>query len=87
MWPALDLGVQDDFGTRGQSVSGNLDGLSGSQFQEAGPPTAGRGGRASSTRSLKIRVSRCLELYGDVSGRFGAHQTDGIASVGGVIRF
>ena len=85
MRPALDLGVQDDFGTRGQSVSGNLDGLSGSQFQEAGPRLLGVAGVIDG--SLNIRVSRCLELYGDVSGRFGAHQTDGIASVGGVIRF
>jgi outer membrane autotransporter protein len=83
--PALEVGVQENGGDRGQVISGSLDGLPGSAFNEAGPRLWGVAGVVDG--SLKVRVNQSFELFGDVRGRFGDHQTDGVASIGGVFRF
>ena len=83
--PALEVGVQENGGDRGQVISGSLDGLTGSAFNEAGPRLWGVAGVVDG--SLKVRVNQSFELFGDVRGRFGDHQTDGVASIGGVFRF
>jgi fibronectin-binding autotransporter adhesin len=83
--PALKLGVQDNAGDRGQTVTGSLFGITSTAFQQVGPRLWGVAGVVDG--SLKVRVNQSLELFGDINGRFGDHQTDGVASVGGVIRF
>ncbi len=83
--PALEVGVQENGGDRGQVISGSLAGLTGSAFNEAGPRLWGVAGVVDG--SLKVRVNQSFELFGDVRGRFGDHQTDGVASIGGVFRF
>lgn len=83
--PAIQLGVQDNFGDRHQTVSGALAGLSDTAFDQAGPRLWGVA--AVVDGSLKVQVSKSLELFGDLRGRFADRQTDGVASAGGVIRF
>ncbi len=83
--PALELGVQENGGDRGQLVTGSLAGVTGSAFDVAGPRLWGVAGVVDG--SLKVRVNQSFELFGDVRGRFGDHQTDGVASIGGVFRF
>ena len=83
--PALKVGVQDNAGDRGQTVTGSLFGITGTAFEQVGPRLWGVAGVVDG--SLKVRVNQSLELFGDINGRFGEHQTDGVASVGGVIRF
>jgi outer membrane autotransporter protein len=83
--PALKLGVQDNAGDHGQTVTGSLFGITSTAFEQVGPRLWGVAGVVDG--SLKVRVNQSLELFGDINGRFGEHQTDGVASVGGVIRF
>ncbi|HVN00876.1 MAG TPA: autotransporter-associated beta strand repeat-containing protein [Caulobacteraceae bacterium] len=83
--PAVQLGVQDTFGSRGQTVTGSLVGLTGSAFEQVAPRLWGVAGVFDG--SLKVRVNQSFELFGDLSGRVGDHQTDAVASVGGVLRF
>jgi hypothetical protein len=83
--PALEVGVQENGGDRGQVISGSLAGVTGSAFELTGPRLWGVAGVVDG--ALKVRVNQSLELFGDVRGRFGQHQTDGVASVGGVFRF
>jgi outer membrane autotransporter protein len=83
--PALRAGVQDNAGDRGQVISGSLAGLTGTAFDQDGARLWGVAGVVDA--SLKIRLNQSLELFGDVRGRFGDHQTDSLASVGGVFRF
>ena len=83
--PSLEVGVQDNAGPHAQTVFGSLAGVSGSAFGQVGPRLWGVAGVVDG--SLKVRVNRSLELFGDLSGRFSDHQADGVASVGGVIRF
>ncbi|HEY1752186.1 MAG TPA: autotransporter domain-containing protein, partial [Caulobacteraceae bacterium] len=83
--PSLAAAVQDNAGDRGQSVTGSLAGLAGTAFEQAAPRLWGVAGVLDA--SVKVSVSHNFELFGDVRGRFGNHQTDGLASVGGVFRF
>ena len=83
--PAIQVGVQDNASDHGQTISGNLAGLPGTAFDQVGPRLWGVAGVVDG--SLKVRINHSLELFGDISGRFGEHQTDGVASVGGVIKF
>ena len=83
--PAIQLGVQDNFGDRHQTISGSLAGLPGTTFDEIGPRLWGVA--AVVDGSLKVRVSQGVELFGDLRGRFGDHKTDGVVSAGGVFRF
>jgi autotransporter-associated beta strand protein len=83
--PALQAGVQDNAGDRNQNVSGTLAGLPGTAFNQAAPRLWGVAGVVDA--SLKVRLNQNLELFGDVRGRFGEHQSDGLASVGAVFRF
>jgi outer membrane autotransporter protein len=83
--PSLQAGVQDNAGDRGQFVSGSLAGLAGTAFDQAGPRLWGVAGVVDA--ALKVKLNHNFELFGDVRGRFGDHQTDGLASVGAVFRF
>ena len=83
--PAILLGAQDNTGEHSQTVSGSLAGVPASGFQQIAPHLWGAASVVEG--SLKVRVNQSFELFGDVRGRFGEHQTDGVASVGGVIRF
>ena len=83
--PSLRLGVQDNAGDHGQTVDGSLFDLSGSAFSQAAPRLWGVAGVVDG--SVKLRINQSFELFGDVTGRFGAHQTDAVASGGAVIHF
>jgi outer membrane autotransporter protein len=83
--PALQVGVQDNAGDHAQTVTGSLFGLPGTAFTQAAPRLWGVAGVVDG--SLKVRVNRSFELFGDIRGRFGEHQTDGVASAGAVIHF
>jgi hypothetical protein len=83
--PAIQLGVQDNASDHGQIISGSLAGLPGTAFDQVGPRLWGVAGVVDG--SLKVRVNRSFELFGDVNARFGEHQSDVVASGGAVFRF
>jgi outer membrane autotransporter protein len=83
--PSVRVGVQDNAGDHSQTVDASVFGISGTAFSQAAPRLWGVAGVVDG--SLKVRINQSVELFGDVTGRFGDHQTDAAASVGGVIRF
>ncbi|HEX3406638.1 MAG TPA: autotransporter outer membrane beta-barrel domain-containing protein, partial [Caulobacteraceae bacterium] len=83
--PAIQLGVQDNASDHGQTIAGSLAGLPGTAFDQVGPRLWGVAGVVDG--SLKVQVNKRFELFGDVNGRFGEHQTDVVASGGAVLRF
>jgi hypothetical protein len=83
--PALQVGVQDNAGDQHQSVFASLSGLPNTAFVQAAPRLWGVAGVVDG--SVKIEVNHSFELFGDVHGRWGDRQTDGVATIGGVIRF
>jgi outer membrane autotransporter protein len=83
--PSLRVGVQEDFSGRFIPVSASLAGVAGTDFTV----DYARPGRTTGVvdASVKAGLTSNFQLTGEVRGRFGSGQSEGVAAVGGVLRF
>jgi fibronectin-binding autotransporter adhesin len=83
--PVLRVGVQEDFSGRFIPVSASLAGVAGTDFTVDYAKPGRTAGVADA--SVKVGLTQTFQLTGEIRGRFGANQSEGVASVGGVLRF
>jgi outer membrane autotransporter protein len=85
VFPTLRLGIQQDFAGRSIPIRASLAGVSGSDFTSAYVKPGRTTGVADA--GIKAQLTSSFDLTGDIRGRFGSGQSEGAATLGGVIHF
>ena len=85
VFPTLRLGIQQDFSGRSIPISASLAGVAGTDFTTAYVKPGRTTGVADA--AIKAQLTSSFDLTADVRGRAGGGQSEGAASIGGVIHF